>query len=167
MGAETTERESHPDERDLGWSLGVLLGAYQSALGEALGDLPHGFRGYQVLREVARCDQPSQLALAAHLSIDRTVMTYLIDDLATAGLVERHLNETDRRQRRIIATSSGLSLLHTLECRVIEAEEAILESLTTAERHALRSLVQRAACGARGLGADRDPCDVAEEIARR
>ena len=35
-------------------------------------------------------------------------MTYLIDDLATAGIVERRLNPADRRQRKIVATRHGL-----------------------------------------------------------
>ena len=39
---------------------------------------------YQILSTVVHDDQPSRLALAAHLGIDRSVMTYLIDDLVEA-----------------------------------------------------------------------------------
>ncbi|NUR51901.1 MAG: winged helix-turn-helix transcriptional regulator, partial [Hamadaea sp.] len=92
---------------DFGWGLGVLLRAYQSTVVTELGDFPHGPRGYQTLTEVVRGEHPSQLALAAYLGIDRTVMTYLIDDLVTAGLVERQLNPADRRQRKVVATAAG------------------------------------------------------------
>ena len=92
---------------DFGWVLGVLLRTYRDQITEAIGDFPLGARGYQTLREVAREQQPSQLALASHLGIDRTVMTYVIDELEEAGLVERRPNPDDRRQRRIVATRPG------------------------------------------------------------
>ncbi len=160
--------DHHPDlDSDLGWSLGVLLRAYQSALGGALGDLPHGYRGYQVLREVVRGDQPSQLALAAHLGIDRTVMTYLVDDMVSAGLVERRLNEADRRQRRVVATDGGAQRLTELERRVEAAEGHVLAALSPVESVLLGALVRRAACASRDLGAERDPCEVVDEMVAR
>jgi MarR family transcriptional regulator, transcriptional regulator for hemolysin len=154
-------------EADLGWSLGVLLRAYQSALGHAIGDLPQGYRGYQVLREVVRGDRPSQLALATHLGIDRTVMTYLVDDLVAADLVERRLNEQDRRQRRVVATPHGQDVLTDLERRVEHAEHVALGALAADERALLAELVRRAACAAREVGAERDACDVVEEAITR
>src|SRR5204862_8339718 len=42
----------------------------------------------------------TQLALAQHLGVDRTVMTYLIDDLEAAKLIERRPDPTDRRADR-------------------------------------------------------------------
>lgn len=162
MAATTDDLEHEPDA-DLGWSLGVLLRAYQSALGTALGDLPHGYRGYQVLREVVRGEQPSQLALATHLGIDRTVMTYLVDDLVDAGLVERRLNEADRRQRRVVATGGGTERLTELERRVGAAEDEVLAPLTGVERELFGVLARRAACGSREMGAERDACEVVDE----
>ncbi|HEY0216055.1 MAG TPA: MarR family winged helix-turn-helix transcriptional regulator [Cellulomonas sp.] len=157
-----------PDlDSDLGWSLGVLLRAYQSALGGALGDLPHGYRGYQVLREVVRGDRPSQLALAVHLGIDRTVMTYLVDDMVAAGLVERRLNEADRRQRRVVATPDGDVRLTELERRVEAAERHVLGALSPVEGALLSELVRRAACASRDLGAERDACEVVDEAVAR
>jgi DNA-binding transcriptional MocR family regulator len=50
----------------------------------------------------------SQLALAQHLGIDRTVMTYLLDDLEAAGLIERRPDPADRRARRVVATQLGM-----------------------------------------------------------
>jgi DNA-binding MarR family transcriptional regulator len=151
-------------EGDFGWSLGVLLRALHGSLESVLGDLPHGPRGYQTLSTVVHGDQPSQLALAAHLGIDRTVLTYLIDDLVEAGLVERRLNPADRRQRKIVATDKGAATLRDLEQRVRAVEDRVLEALDADEREVFRKLLRRAACGVRDIEADTDPCAVVEEV---
>ena len=96
---------------DLGWALGVVFRGYVKATHEALADLPGGPRGYQVLAAAARDEHGSQLALAQHLGVDRTVMTYLLDDLEAAGLIERRPDPADRRARRIVATPDGRSCL--------------------------------------------------------
>ena len=115
-----------PDGAGIGWSLGVLVRAYRAAVDVIVAPVPHGPRGYEVLAAVVHGNQPSQLALAAHLGMDRTVMTYLIDDLVEAGLVERRLNPLDRRARKIIATGSGVAMLTDLERRVRAAEDTLL-----------------------------------------
>jgi DNA-binding MarR family transcriptional regulator len=97
-------------------------------------------------------------ALATHLGIDRTVMTYLIDDLVGAGLVERQLNPADRRQRKIVATATGGAAYTDLERRVTAAEDTLLGALDPAERHALRQLLRRVACDLRAIEPVTDPC---------
>ncbi len=131
---------------DLGWSLGVLLRAYERALTTAVAGVPHGFRGYLVLREVVRGAHESQAALAASLGLDRTVMTYLLDDLEQAGLVERRVAEVDRRQRRVLPTGGAGALLQELEQRVAAAEDGVLGALAPDERRTAGALLRRAAC---------------------
>lgn len=150
-------------EQDLGVMLATLLRAYHEAVTPRLQDVPHGPRGYQTLREVAEGTQPSQVALATHLGIDRTVMTYLIDDLTEAGLVERRANPTDRRQRQVVATDEGARAVAEA-CRQARAvEDAVLSGLTTAERTQLRALLARAAASAAGRE-PLDPCEVVEGL---
>jgi MarR family transcriptional regulator for hemolysin len=151
-------------EGDLGWHLGVLLRGYQGCVAPVTGDIPHGPRGYQILAAAVHDDQPNQLALAAHLGLDRTVMTYLIDDLVTAGLVERRANPNDRRQRKVVATTVGAHTLADLERRVRDAEDRLLGALDPRDRAAFRALLRQAACGARGLDPTTDPCDLVEEM---
>ena len=77
MTSDVREQRSsqiQPAEIDFGWSLGVLLRGYRNLTAEAIGDFPHGVRGYQALFTVVHRDQPNQLALASYLGIDRTVM---------------------------------------------------------------------------------------------
>ncbi|MFD7169076.1 MarR family winged helix-turn-helix transcriptional regulator [Streptomyces violascens] len=86
--------------------------AYRTVVASALADVPQGARGYQTLAVVVRGDQQNQLALATYLGIERTVMTYLIDDLVSAGLVERRLTPADRgkpRRTRPSLTETGPS----------------------------------------------------------
>lgn len=153
-------RAEEPLSEDLGWALGVLLRAYRDLVGPALGDFPHGTRGYQTLAAVVRCQQPSQLALANRLGIDRTVMTYLIDDLVEAGLVERRPNPADRRQRQIVATARGKQALAALCRRVTEAEATVLGALDEPERAVFRRLLLTAAGGRPEADRSIDPCEV-------
>jgi MarR family transcriptional regulator, transcriptional regulator for hemolysin len=147
---------------DYGWHLGVLVRAYQSSVTAALEDVPHRLRGYWTLREVARGTQPTQLALATHLGIDKTVMTYLIDDLAKEGLVDRRPLPSDRRVRKIVATAEGELLLAAVARRVHTAEESVLGALDSRECAAFRTLLRKVACTAQAVDQEVDPCRSAD-----
>ena len=149
---------------DFGWALGMLLRSYHAYVDAVIGEFPHGPRGYQLLAAVVRGDQPNQLALATHLGIDRTVMTYLIDDLVTAGLVERQQDPHDRRARKIVATPAGGQRLNVLQRRVREAEQKVLGVLSPAEQEQFRDLINRIAAGVRHISPETDPCVVATEM---
>ena len=116
---------------DLGWGLGMIFRAYVKAAHAAVADLPGGPRGYQILSAAAQGTVASQLALAQHLGVDRTVMTYLLDDLEAAGLIERRPDPADRRARRIVATEAGNELLSSLNDRLRAAEAHLLGPLGT------------------------------------
>src|ERR1700728_2824116 len=103
---------------DLGWGLGMIFRAYVKAAHAAVADLPGGPRGYQILSAAARGVVGSQLSLAQHLGVDRTVMTYLLDDLEAAGLIERRPDPADRRARHVVITGQGTELLATLDERL-------------------------------------------------
>src|SRR6266700_3610614 len=133
-------------KNDLGWALGALSRYSVKAVAATFADVPGGPRGYQVLAAAARDEHGSQLALAQHLGVDRTVMTYLLDSLAEAGLIERRPDPADRRARRIVATARGRTLLDELGERLREAEGQVLAGLDEAEdRQAFRTLLQRLA----------------------
>src|SRR6202050_802695 len=127
---------------DLGWGLGVVFRAYVAAAHAAVAELPGGPRGYQVLAAAAQSVVGSQLALAQHLGVDRTVMTYLLDDLEAAGLIERRPDPADRRARRIVATQKGYELLTSLNDRLREAEAHLLAPLGTETRATFRAQVR-------------------------
>ncbi len=140
---------------EVGPALLILTRAYLGVIAPIVGDLPHGSRGYHTLGAVIRGDHPSQLALATWLGIDRTVMTYLLDDLVAAGLVERQQNPLDRRQRRIVATPRGEQTRAELEAKIRRAEDDLLGALDNHERKSLRNLLARAVAG---LPTAANPC---------
>lgn len=132
---------------EAGVSLLALTRAYLGTVGPILDGLPHSTRGYHTLGAVIRGDHPSQLALATWLGIDRTVMTYLLDDLVAAGLVERQQNPADRRQRKIVATALGTQTWTELQNKVLQAEDELLGALDSQERDLVRELLSRAVTG--------------------
>src|SRR5580704_7054361 len=149
---------------DLGWALGVVFRGYVKATHEALADLPGGPRGYQVLAAADGDEHGSQLALAQHLGIDRTVMTYLLDDLETAGLIERRPDPADRRARRIVATDQGTELLTELDGRLRAAEAYLLAPLDQEARESFRAQVRLLATRIDALDPLESPCELAEEV---
>jgi DNA-binding MarR family transcriptional regulator len=156
-------REATPD---FGWSLGVIFRGYVSAATTALADLPGGPRGYQVLDAAARLYPRTQMTLAQQLGIDRTVMTYLLDDLEKAGLIERRPAPNDRRARQIVATEQGRALLVELDGRLRLAEEHILSTLASGEREAFRDMVRRLGRHVQAFDPNKGgACQVVQDIA--
>lgn len=151
-------------EEDLGWALGAVMRAHMRTAQDVVGSLPGGPRGYQVLVAAATGGSSSQLALAQQLGVDRTVMTYLLDELEGAGLVERKPDPADRRARRITLTDDGQARLCALERSLRAAEEHILEPLDVEERATLRALLLRVAT--RTGSGPHAACEVAAELAK-
>jgi DNA-binding MarR family transcriptional regulator len=149
---------------DLGWGLGMLFRAYVTAAHAAVADLPGGPRGYQVLSAAARGTVVSQLALAQQLGVDRTVMTYLLDDLEAAGLIQRRPHPADRRARRVVATPRGTERLVTLDDRLRTAEARLLAPLDDAAREAFRSQVRLLATQINVVDPPDSPCDLADQV---
>jgi DNA-binding MarR family transcriptional regulator len=152
-------------EDDLGWALGVVFRRYDVAAKDVLADVPGGPRGYQVLARTSWQTPPRQLSLAQDLGIDRTVMTYLLDDLEKAGLVERNPDPADRRARLVTVTQAGVSLVNRVQAGLHAAEAQVLGNLPEQERAAFRSMLQRVV-DADPAGHGADACAVVEEVER-
>jgi DNA-binding MarR family transcriptional regulator len=152
---------------ELGWGLAVVFRGYVKAADAVTEGLPGGHRGYQVLSAAARDEPGSQAALAARLGIDRTVMTYLLDDLVEAGLVERRQDPCDRRARLVAATGHGRTVLAGLDQRFARAEQHILGGLSPEEQAAFRALLTRLATHVNCLDPVATACDAVADIGAR
>ncbi len=149
---------------ELGWRLGMVLRGYQSRTEAALEGLASGFRGFQVLSAVVHRDPPNQQSLGAHLSIDRTVLTYLLDGMVDAGVIERVPDPADRRARRIVATDAGREVLARYESRVASAEAALLSGLTAADAGQFEGLISRLAMDVHRADPSSSPCEALDHL---
>jgi DNA-binding MarR family transcriptional regulator len=150
---------------DFGWALSVVFRSYLKASNEVLGTLPGGPRGYQVLEAATRTPPVSQSVIAQEVGIDRTVMTYLLDDLERAGLLTRRPDPTDRRSRQVVATDHGLDRLGELRALMARVHDFVLQDLEKSDRDTLRCLMQRAALRLDSLDPTA-PCTVVADIER-
>jgi len=151
-------------EGDLGWMLGVVFRAYVKAADHALHDLPGGARGYQVLSAAVAAPPRNQGAIAEGLGVDRTVLTYLIDDLERLELVTRRPDPADRRSRLVVATERGRTTWQQHRDALRHVEEHVLAPLGGADTTAFRGLLERLALGAQARDPLRDLCEVAERV---
>ncbi|WP_312878024.1 MarR family winged helix-turn-helix transcriptional regulator [Lentzea indica] len=152
-------------DEDFGWTLGVVFRAYVKATNAAVGDLPGGHRGYQILTAAIREQPESQSALCQQLGIDRTVMTYLLDDLERASLVVRKPAPTDRRTRLVVATEVGHERLLELDRRLALAEAHVLSGLSKGDRETFKKLLCRLAGHVNELDPVPSACQAVQDIA--
>jgi DNA-binding MarR family transcriptional regulator len=168
QGKLTTGRE--PGDRltgDLGWGLAVAFRAYVKAADAVTEGIPGSHRGYQVLCAAARDEPGSQAAMASRLGIDRTVMTYLLDDLEAAALVARQPDPSDRRSRRVAATAHGREVLADTEARFRHAEQHLLSGLSLDDQATFRVLLRTLATHANALDPVATACDAIGDLRTR
>jgi DNA-binding MarR family transcriptional regulator len=149
---------------DLGWMLGVVFRAYVKASDHALRDLPGGPRGYQILTAAAGEPPRNQGAIAEDLGIDRTVLTYLIDDLERLDLVARHPDPADRRSRLVVATDQGRHTWRQLQDELRRVEAHVLSPLSGPDTTSFLALLNQLACRAQTLDPLSDMCEVARRV---
>jgi DNA-binding MarR family transcriptional regulator len=151
-------------ENDLGWLLAQCFRTHAAALERALTGIPHGPRGFQALSGAVHGSARNQAELAKQLGVDRTVMVYLVDDLVTAGLVERITDPADRRSKLIRATPAGEARLAETQAAIDAAEAGILEPLSPADQAKLRSMLRTIAAGHIATGDQTSPCELAKQV---
>ncbi|HYZ52075.1 MAG TPA: MarR family transcriptional regulator [Streptosporangiaceae bacterium] len=151
-------------DRDLGWMLGVVFRAYVKASEHALHDLPGGPRGYQVLTAAVGEPPRNQGAIAEELGIDRTVLTYLIDDLERLELVARRPDPADRRSRLVVATGQGRAAWQQRQDALRHVEAHILSPLSPADTTTFLTLLQQLACQAHALHPLSNLCEAALHV---
>ncbi|MEU3187859.1 MarR family winged helix-turn-helix transcriptional regulator [Streptomyces sp. NPDC006923] len=139
------ETEDLALETDLGWSIRMVSAAFRRVATESVAELPGGPRGYLVLVALASGEPPSQLALAKEISLDRTVMTYLLDDLEAHELISRRPDPRDRRARQVLITDTGRTRLKRVRHSLAAAEARLLVDLGAQDADQLRTLLSRVA----------------------
>lgn len=129
---------------DFGSALGSLLRSYLGGARESIEDVPGGPRGFQVLAIAAAGSCRNQASIAETLGLDRTVMTYLVDDLERAALVERRPDPADRRSRQVVLTDAGRATYDTAQATLGRVERQVLAALGDEDAEQFRTLLLRA-----------------------
>lgn len=164
-GPMTPTTPDSPRVSDLGWSLAVLLRHWHERVEHRLSDLRHGSRGYHVLIAVAEHEAPTQASLAERLLIDRSVMTYLLDDLEEDRLVRREVDARDRRVRRVCVADRGRQVLEQARARVLEEEQQLLAGVDRPTQDLFRDAASRAAEAVQRRSPETDPCAAVRGVA--
>jgi DNA-binding MarR family transcriptional regulator len=105
---------------------------------------------YDVLSALRRQGKPFQLsatALARQTGMSTGAMTNRIDKLEDRGLVVRRTGETDRRSVVVSLSREGRRLIDAAILLRLEAADASLQGISTAERRRLADLLRKVRLG--------------------
>jgi MarR family transcriptional regulator, lower aerobic nicotinate degradation pathway regulator len=108
-----------------------------------------GLRGYHY-RLLAALDEggpASQATLGRDTGIDRSDVTATLVDLEERGLVQRDVNQADRRRNVVSITAAGARRLEALDVVVDEIQKRMLAPLSEGERRQFITLMRRIADG--------------------
>ncbi|PYP30015.1 MAG: hypothetical protein DMD49_11615 [Gemmatimonadetes bacterium] len=135
-------RTARKPER-IGQLLTVAAAAAQSLARERLRPLGLTPRGWVVLSALAEGGPRPQIDLATATGTDRTVMTYLLDDLERHDLIERARDPSDRRSYQIHLTRRGEETHRTVASGLAAQADTLLRPLDAPERRRLTDLLAR------------------------
>jgi len=88
------------------------------------------------------CDGLNPSALSAHQGRSRNTISALIRNLENEGLVERHLEEDDRRRFRIHLTDAGRAKVRQHSAQISRLIDQLFGSLSPDEFETLSSLLR-------------------------
>lgn len=85
----------------------------------------------------------SQAELCSELDLDRSTVADLLERMVRRGLLTREQSTEDRRRKVLTITARGTETLTALDPDVKRVDALLTESISTAERDALRALLRR------------------------
>jgi DNA-binding MarR family transcriptional regulator len=136
----STTQTRHRSSALLGHLARLTRQRAESALAP-LGLRPRHLIALTVLRDHGT---PTQQALAAALSIDRTNLIGLLNELEAAGLVVRRRSEEDRRRHLVELTPEGLERMAEADAALAAVEDEVFAALDADQREALFQLLAQA-----------------------
>jgi MarR family transcriptional regulator, lower aerobic nicotinate degradation pathway regulator len=125
------------------WLLNQAALAANRLVGDGLGAVGAHRSHYALLSALDEFGPASQAALGRRCGIDRSDMVALVNALSRDGLVGRQRDAADRRRNVITITAAGRRRLRALEVVLDRLQDALLASLSAAERRQLVDLLRR------------------------
>jgi DNA-binding MarR family transcriptional regulator len=121
----------------------AVLGRHrEAALEEAFRPLGLNVARYRALSVVTRLEPLGMSELADFSAVDRTTMTRTVDQLVSAGFVERETPATDRRQVLLRVTAAGKAVNQQGLRAVYRVNRRALEGLDEASQRQFARLEQ-------------------------
>lgn len=118
----------------VGFMLGKLSQRLSQLAAEHLAELGIQARHVGIMYLISHTGPTSQKRIGDSLSIDRTTMVSLVDDLEKAGLAARKPDPSDRRASLIVLTSAGQKVMQRAEKIVEGVEQDFLQPLNSLAR---------------------------------
>jgi DNA-binding MarR family transcriptional regulator len=128
--------------QDLHWLFARLKQGLATA--ETAAAREHGMTlwGYTVLMAIVEAPARTQLALAQAVSVDKSKLVLILDELENAGLVRRRPDPGDRRARIIEVTPQGSRALKAARGDIEAIEDRLLSDLDPSAQTALKSALR-------------------------
>lgn len=130
-------------ERGTGFLLARLGSLAQRSWSVFLSEIGLTQSQYALLCVLVEHGELVQRRLAEFATIEPRNVGYVVDELESAGLVERAVDPTDHRRRHVRITHAGVALMRSLETRLRVEQSEFLGALTDDERAHLNALLQR------------------------
>ncbi|MEU8379847.1 MarR family winged helix-turn-helix transcriptional regulator [Streptosporangium sp. NPDC048865] len=127
---------------DLHWVFARLKQGLATAETAAVREHGMTLWGYTVLMAVVEAPARTQLALAQAVSVDKSKLVLILDELEDAGLVRRRPDPADRRARIIEATPEGDRALKAARADIETIENRLLADLAPSARTTLQSALR-------------------------
>jgi DNA-binding MarR family transcriptional regulator len=131
------------------WLISRVYARATGLLQEGFAQGGDGLRSYHY-RLLAALDEQgpaSQAALGRGTGIDRSDVTAALVTLEERGLVQRDVNQADRRRNIVSITAAGARHLEALDGIVDEIQERVLAPLSAGERRQFTTLMRKVAGG--------------------
>jgi DNA-binding MarR family transcriptional regulator len=127
----------------LGYLVRKTHQAFVTRLEERLAGQGISSSTWSFLRRLWDEDGLTQKELADALGLTPSTAVSAIDNLERQGLVERRLNDTDRRKRHIFLSPTARNLVGTLRHQATAVNELAVTDLTPRESHELMRLLHK------------------------
>lgn len=132
-----------PLSEDIGFLLNRAAASMMSAAKSTLTPFGLRVRSYSVL--TLACEHSGGLGqrqIAEELGLDPSQIVALVDELETSGLIARHVDPDDRRNKRIDATEAGRAVCADAQRALTSSQPGILGTLTEKNLDELRRVLQ-------------------------
>lgn len=119
------------EQHRFGMQLTQLSRAWRAELDRRLADLGLSQARWQVLLHLSRGKAlPTQGELASSVGVENPTLARLLDALEGQQLIERQVDESDRRVKRVALTHSALAVIEKIEIIAAQLRKEIFADIS-------------------------------------